>query len=164
MAIAITVQPSFPSIIVSDNPSQVIFNTYGFITSGDGDIRYYSKNNESGFLDKLSGLSIYYVTGISGALQYQIDNNHVAGGVTLVTNIDKSFTVSPNSGAVVIGKAVTDGQMYRSGNYIISGLFSNGKIIHVIRSGNYISGITDGFYIWSFNRNASSQLVSWTMQ
>src|ERR1041384_8327986 len=47
-------------------------NLSGYGTTGSFDLRYYPKNNESGFLNTLSGLSINYVTGISGYLESKI--------------------------------------------------------------------------------------------
>jgi hypothetical protein len=47
-------------------------NLSGYITTGQADVRYYSKNNESGFLNSLSGLSVQYVVDVSGALSLRL--------------------------------------------------------------------------------------------
>ncbi len=77
-------------IISSGGSSTGIVDLSGYIKTGDCDLKYYSinnpsgfinslsglNNNPSGFLNTLSGLSISYVTGISGALSIQIINTN----------------------------------------------------------------------------------------
>ncbi len=86
-----------------------ITNLNQYITSGDVSSNYYTKNNESGFLNTLSGLSNSYVTGISGALQSQIDLIDTSNFAT-ITNL---FNTGSNLYNSIIGLS---GQLNLSGS------------------------------------------------
>lgn len=87
----------------------------GYITTGDADNRYYTKNNESGFLNTLSGLSTGYVQDVSGALSIRIESS----GSYLYSLINASSagvsSINTRSGALnLVGagniSVTTDGQ------------------------------------------------------
>jgi len=61
------------SVTVNGQLILISGNVNGLISTGDADNRYYSNSNPSGYLTNLSGLSVAFVTGISGSLKSDLD-------------------------------------------------------------------------------------------
>lgn len=124
------------SFYSSNNPQQ-------YIRSGDVSSLYYTKNNESGFLNSLSGLSTGYVQNISGVLSDRLINT----GSNLLSQINTIINGTGN----FISNSQT-GQFYpysnplsfsSSGNVQITGSNLSDKV-------NSLSGYSDNnFYLKS---------------
>ena len=94
---------------------------------------------------------------------------------TSVSNSNGTLTISPTTGAVVASIPTTrdmyfgsvactkSGTITRTGSYISSVALTAGKTITITRSGNYITSITDGTKTWTYTRNASNQITSWSV-
>lgn len=87
--------------------------------------------------------------------------------------LEIDYTIPPVSGDVPVFNgtdwapspttSILGGTITRVSNLISSVLLSSGRNIVISRSGNYISSITDGVRTWTFTRNGSNQITSWTV-
>jgi hypothetical protein len=79
----------------------------------------------------------------------------IDGGNYKLTNVKKIY-----AGQIA---SVFPGTISRSGNYISSVALTGGDTLTVSRSGGYISSVTDGTKTWTFTRNGSNQITSWSV-
>lgn len=78
---------------------------------------------------------------------------------------DAGLTYNKTYDSLYVGSvaSILPGTVSRSGGYISSVALTGGRTLTVTRSGNYISSMTDGNKTWTFTRNASNQITSWSV-
>jgi len=114
---------SFDIIIQSTGSS-----LYGYLVglSGQFNEKFYLNSNPSGYLASLSGLSVSYVTGISGALQAQIGGTVNLSGYIKTGDADlRYYPLSLNPSGYVTGDVIRPSDLFNTGSNlynIITGL------------------------------------------
>lgn len=94
----------------------------GYITTGQADQRYYPLlSNPSGYLTTLSGLSISYVTGISGGLQAEINALLANLGLTGSFLFLRDSGISGALAAQIGSFSIPSGIVYVTGDQTING-------------------------------------------
>lgn len=124
------------------------------VSKPDEAVLYFDETLNKTMISENGGAFTYLTGGAGGADQTPWTSDIDADGYNL-TDVDLLYA---NYIATILNGTIT-----RSGNYISSIALTGGPTLTITRSGNYISSVTDGTKTWTFTRNGSNQIISWSV-